>query len=55
MLKFGRRVIFDRQISNKELMESHLNTARLKQTSRKQNHFQKLHEDREWLDKTKQD
>jgi hypothetical protein len=26
MLKFGRRVVFDRQLSNKEVLESHINS-----------------------------
>lgn len=28
LLKFGRRVVFDRQLSNKDVLEIHLNTVK---------------------------
>ncbi len=27
-LRFGRRVVFDKQLTNKELLETHLNSVR---------------------------
>lgn len=35
MYRFGRRVIFDRQVSSQELLADHLNTLRVLETERR--------------------
>jgi hypothetical protein len=38
LLSFGRRVLFDRQVPNKEVLENHINTLHERATEKKREH-----------------
>ncbi len=55
MLKFGRRVVFDRQLSNKEVLESHINSIHEHAQQRRQLLDSTQREEREYIDKRRRD
>lgn len=54
LLKFGRRVVFDKQLSNKEVLENHMETMREMSETRARIQSETKCADREQIDKKKQ-
>jgi hypothetical protein len=54
MLKFGRRVVFDKQMSNKDVLDAHLTNMHDVNSSRLRNLNEAKREDRDYIDKRKQ-
>lgn len=55
MLKFGRRVVFDKQMSNKDVLDSHLNTVHESSTHKRATHERSQQQERDYIDKRKRD
>lgn len=54
-LRFGRRVIFDRQLSSKDLLQSHLDTLHEQDSQRRHTKSLGRLTDREYIDRRKRD
>jgi hypothetical protein len=52
-LKFGRRVVFDKQQSNRALLETHLNAIHETYSNKKKQHYSSQREEREYIDRRK--
>ena len=52
-LKFGRRVVFDKQQSNRDLLETHLNAVHETTSSKKKQYYSSQKEEREYIDRRK--
>lgn len=55
MLRFGRRVIFDRQITNKDLLKEHLKTIHQQSEERKTFYDTTKRAEREYIDRRKRE
>lgn len=54
LLKFGRRVVFDKQMSNKDVLKHHLDAMHEMQETRTRMQSETKHAEREYIDKRKQ-
>lgn len=55
MLKFGRRVLFDRQVSNKEVLENHMSSVKEQAEQKRMQNEAIRQAEREHIDKKKLD
>lgn len=53
LLKFGRRVVFDKQMSNREVLENHINSMHELSTNKRQLHSSQKQEEKEHIDNRK--
>lgn len=53
MFKFGRRVVFDKQLSNKEVLQSHLNSMHEINCQKRALRDSAIKDEREYIDKRK--
>lgn len=55
MLKFGRRVVFDKQMSNRDVLERHLTDIHENSNMRRSQYDTSKQQEREYVDKRKRD
>ena len=53
MFKFGRRVVFDKQMSNREVLQNHLNSMHELNQQRRQQRDSNAKDEREHIDRRK--